>query len=164
MDKQKLLSQIQRAWESLEDAYAGLTPGQLETPGAIGAWSIKDALAHVTTWEEEALKNLPIILEGKRTARYKDLYGGIDAFNDEMVERKRALPLGDVLEQLDATHRRLVKYIAEAPDAEFTSETRFRRRIRWDTYSHYPHHEKAIRDWRAWTTAAQETASRETAA
>ena len=149
MDKQMLLSKIQRAWESLGDAYAGLSPVELETPSAVGAWSVKDILAHVTTWEEEALKNLPLILEGKRTGRYKDLYGGIDAFNDQMVERKRALPLAEVLQQLETTHHRLMEYIAAAPDTEFLTETRFRRRIRWDSYSHYPHHEKTIRDWRA---------------
>ena len=29
-----------------------------------------------------------------------------------------------------------------------TRETRFRRRLRLDTYSHYPKHARAIREWR----------------
>ena len=149
MDKQKLLSRIEQAWASFSDSFAGLTPAQLQAPDAAGAWSVKDILAHVTTWEEEALKNLPLILQGMRTARYKDQYGGIDAFNDQMTERKRAMPLDEVVRQLEATHRRFVEYVATAPDEEFVTETRFRRRIRWDTYSHYPHHEATIRDWRA---------------
>jgi hypothetical protein len=149
MDKQTLLKKIEQSWASFRDSYAGLSPAQLEAPDVAGTWSMKDILAHVTTWEEEALKNLPIILEGKRTPRYKDEYGGIDAFNDQMTERKRSLPLNQVLQQLDATHTRLLGYVASAPDSEFASETRFRRRIRWDTYSHYPHHEKSIREWRA---------------
>jgi hypothetical protein len=148
VDKQKLLDRIEGAWTSFLDSFAGLSPAQLETPNVAGAWSIKDIMAHVTTWEEEALKNLPLILEGKRTARYKDQYGGIDAFNDQMTERKRALSLDEVRRQFEATHKQLVEYIGAAPDSEFATETRFRRRIRWDTYSHYPHHEKAIRDWR----------------
>ncbi len=149
MNKQKLLGQIDRAWNSFQASYAGLSPAEMQAPDAAGSWSVKDILAHVTTWEEEALKNLPLILEGKRTARYKDQYGGIDAFNEQMTERKRGLSLAEVLEQLETTHRRLLEYIVEAPDAEFVTETRFRRRIRWDTYSHYPHHEKAILEWRA---------------
>ncbi|MBP1636454.1 MAG: hypothetical protein H6Q10_3028, partial [Acidobacteria bacterium] len=28
------------------------------------------------------------------------------------------------------------------------SDTRFRRRLRADTYGHYPHHTRAIRSWR----------------
>ena len=35
-------------------------------PGVVGNWSVKDVLAHVTTWEEEAQKYLPAILEGRR--------------------------------------------------------------------------------------------------
>jgi hypothetical protein len=149
VDKQTLLGKIDQAWNSFQDSYAGLTPGQMQAPGAAGNWSVKQILAHVTTWEEEALKNLPLILAGQRTPRYKDQYGGIDAFNDLMAERKRDLTLDDVLHQLEMTHQRLLDYIALAPDDQFDTETRFRRRIRWDTYSHYPHHEKSIREWRA---------------
>lgn len=149
MDKEKLLGRIDRTWNSFKASYAGLSPAAMQTPNAVGSWSVKDVLAHVTTWEEEALKNLPLILEGKRTARYKDQYGGIDAFNELMTERKRGLSLAEVLDQLETTHRRLLEYLAEAPDAEFVTETRFRRRIRWDTYSHYPLHEKGILEWRA---------------
>ena len=149
MDKQKLLSRIEEAWNAFQESYAGLSPSQMHAPGAAGTWSVKDILAHVTTWEEEALKNLPLILAGERTARYKDQYGGIDAFNDQMAERKRELSLGNVLHELEMTHQRLLAYIAAAPESQFITETRFRRRIRWDTYSHYPHHENAIRAWRA---------------
>lgn len=149
MDKQKLIGQIEKAWTALGDSFAGLSDAQLEAPGTVGSWSVKDILAHVTTWEDEALKNLPVILEGKRTARYKDQYGGIDAFNEQMTERKRALSLDEILRQFEATHRRLVEYLQATPDEQFATDTRFRRRIRWDTYSHYPNHEAAIREWRS---------------
>jgi hypothetical protein len=149
LDKQKLLGQIDGAWRSFQASYEGLSLAQMQAPGAAGDWSVKDVLAHVTTWEEEALKNLPLILDGKRTPRYKDEYGGIDPFNDLMTECKRELSLDQVLQQLETTHRRLLEYVATAPEEQFVTETRFRRRIRWDTYSHYPHHEKAIREWRS---------------
>ena len=35
-------------------------------PGVTGAWSVKDILAHVTTWEGEALKHLPLVLRGEK--------------------------------------------------------------------------------------------------
>jgi hypothetical protein len=66
-----------------------------------------------------------------------------------MTEQKRRLPLSDVLKQLDETHHRLIDYIRGAPEEQFTRETRFRRRLRLDTYSHYPKHARAIREWRA---------------
>ena len=65
-----------------------------------------------------------------------------------MTEKKRLLSLSEILKQSAATHQKLVAYILNAPEEMFTTETRFRRRIRLDTYSHYPEHTKAILAWR----------------
>lgn len=148
MDRQQLLKLLDKEWQALQESYAGLSDAQLAEPGVIGTWSVKDILAHVTTWEEEALKVLPLILEGGRPPRYSVMYGGIDAFNAQRTEQKRSLSLSDVMAQLEDTHRRLIGYVQSAPDELFRRETRFRRRLRLDTYSHYPLHTQAIRDWR----------------
>ncbi len=147
MDKQQLLKQLEKAWAALKEAYVGLSDSQMTEPGVMDNWSVRDILAHVTTWEEEALKYLPLILTGGRPPRYIQ-YGGIDAFNAQMTEQKRSLPLSDVLRHLDETHRRLIDYIRSVPEEHFTRETRFRHRLRLDTYSHYPKHARAIREWR----------------
>ena len=143
----KLLKKLDAAWTAFQESYAGLPDSRLMEPGVMGDWSVKDLLAHVTTWEEEALKHLPLIIEGGRPPRYVT-YGGIDAFNAQMTEQKRGLSLSDVRRQLDETHRRLIDFIRSAPEDQLAGETRFRRRLRLDTYSHYPKHAEAIRDWR----------------
>ena len=148
MKKRQLLNKLGQAWATLKESYAGLTDEQLVESGVTGDWSVRDILAHVSWWEEEALKYLPHILEGGRPPRYSVLYGGIDAFNARMTEEKAGLDLSEVLNQLDETHLRLVEYVSSAPEEQFISETRFRRRLRLDTYSHYPIHARAIREWR----------------
>jgi hypothetical protein len=132
----------------LKESYAGLSDAELLEPGVAGSWSVRDVIAHVTWWEEEALTHLPLILAGGRPPRYSVTYGGIDAFNAKMTERKKDLPLSEVLRQRDDTHRRLIALIESAPDDQVTAETRFRRRLRLDTYGHYPKHAQAIRKWR----------------
>ncbi|MCC6799099.1 MAG: ClbS/DfsB family four-helix bundle protein [Anaerolineae bacterium] len=148
MTKQQLLDKLERAWADLKASFSGMSEAQMTTPGVTGDWSVKDILAHVTTWEEEALRMMPVILENKTPPRYADQYGGLNAFNAQMSAQKRDLPLAEVLAQLDATHRRLIEYVQRAPDDQITRETRFRRRLRLDTYSHYPEHARAIRAWR----------------
>jgi hypothetical protein len=133
---------------AFNESYAGLSDVQLMAPGVTGAWSVRDILAHVTTWEEEALKHLPLILEGGSPPRYSVRYGGIDAFNTRMTEQKRSLSLPEVRAQSAATHGRLVDFIQSAPEHQLVGETRFRHRLRLDTYSHYPLHAAAIRQWR----------------
>lgn len=129
-------------------SYEGLPESRLLEPGVTGNWSVRDIIAHVTWWEEEALAHLPLVLGGGRPSRYSVKYGGIDAFNRLMTERKRGLSLAEVLRQQNDTHQRLLDYLQSVPEDQFTKETRFRHRLRLDTYSHYPKHAKAIRTWR----------------
>lgn len=117
-------------------------------PGVTGEWSVRDILAHVTTWEQESLKHLPTILEGGNPPRYSVTHGGINAFNRIMTEQKRGLRLADVRGELEQTHRRLIGFIESVPETQFRTDTPFRRRLRLDTYSHYPKHAEAIRTWR----------------
>ena len=148
MNRQQLLDKLDRAWTAFEESYAGLPDSDMTEPGVVEDWSVKDILVHVTTWEEEALKYLPLIAGGGTPPRYSVQYGGIDAFNALRTEQKRGLPLSEVLRQLEETHRQLVDYVRSVPEEQFTRETPFRHRLRVDTYSHYPTHARGIREWR----------------
>jgi hypothetical protein len=151
MDRQQLLTQLDKRWTAFKESYAGLSDSQMNQPNVTGNWSVKDIIAHVTWWEEEALKHLPLIIMGGRPPRYSVKYGGIDAFNALMTRQKLGLSLSDVLSQQDETHRRLIVYVQSVPEELLTRETRFRRRLRLDTYNHYPKHANAIRAWREQT-------------
>jgi len=133
---------------AFQASYAGLPNSRLTEPGVTADWSVRDVIVHVTWWEEEALRHLPLIIAGGRPPRYSVAYGGIDAFNALMAERKRDLALTDILTLQDDTHQRLIDFIQAVPEDQFTRETRFRRRLRLDTYSHYPIHTRAIQEWR----------------
>lgn len=149
MTKDQLLARLDDAWRDFEASYAGLSEPQLLIPNVTGAWSVRDIIAHVTWWEEEALAHLPLIRDGGRPPRYSVKYGGIDAFNAMMTERRRTLSLHEVLRQHEAVHARLVEYVRAAPDDLIRTETRFRRRLKLDALGHYPIHARAIRAWRA---------------
>src|SRR5207245_10354839 len=143
-----LLKRLDRAWVAFHESDAGLSAVQLIRPGVTGAGSVRDLLAHVSTWEDEALPHLQLILERGTPPRYSVRYGGIDAFNARMTEQKRSLSLSEVHAQLAATHRQLVDFIQSAPEHQLVGETRFRHRLRLDTYRHYPLHAEPTRQWR----------------
>jgi len=148
MSKEQTLTRIEQEWKAFLDSFAGLADNILMESGAVGHWSIRDVLAHIATWEEEALKVLPLILEGKPIPRYIR-YGGIDAFNAHEQERKRHLLLELVIEELATTHKRLLQFLTEVPDSMFLSKNRFAKRLRLDTYNHYREHAHHIGEWRA---------------
>lgn len=146
--RQQLLRRMEKAWDGFQESYAGLTESELLESGVTGAWSVRDIIAHVTTWEEEALKHLPLILHRRTPPRYSTTYGGIDAFNARTTEEKKDLALAEVLRQQQEVHRRLIDLIQGAPEEQLGGGTRFRHRLRLDTYGHYPKHGEAIRKWR----------------
>ena len=147
MTREQRLARMERAWAALRESVSGLSDAQLAEPGVAGEWSVKDVLAHVTTWEEEALKYLPLINSGGRPPRYASI-GGLDAFNAQTSAAKRKLSLAEVLRRFDETHQRLIAYLHTVPEEQFGTETRFRHWLRLDTYSHYPLHTRMIREWR----------------
>jgi hypothetical protein len=148
VNRARLQQRLERSWQAFRQSYAGLPDAEMLEPGVTGAWSVKDILAHVTTWEEEALKHLPLVLRGEKPPRYSVTHGGINAFNARTAARNAALSLAEVLQNLEETHRRLLRFLDTVPEDRMGAETRFRRRLRLDTYSHYPKHAEAIRQWR----------------
>jgi hypothetical protein len=149
MDRpQQLVKRLDKAWRDFEASYAGLSDPELLEPGVTGAWSVRDIIAHVTTWEEEALTHLPLVLRGRKPPRYSVTYGGIDAFNALTTEQKKSLSLAQVFRHQKDVHRRLIELIEGVPEDQLGGDTRFRHRLRLDTYGHYPQHASAIRQWR----------------
>ncbi len=113
MDRTQLLQRFDEAWRGLLASYADLSESEMIEPGVSGSWSVKDVIAHVTSWEDEALTHLPVILAGGRPPRYSVTYGGIDAFNAKTMERvrrsalvRRAAPAGRHALSARGAHRR----------------------------------------------------------
>ena len=149
MNRSQFLTRLDKAWQDFLESYTGLSETEMMEPGVTDHWSVKDIIAHVTWWEQESLAHLPHILAGGVPPRYSVTYGGIDAFNAQKTRQTSSSSLSEVLLQQDETHRRLIDFIQSVPDIHFARETRFRRRLRADTYGHYPEHAGAIRRWRA---------------
>ena len=143
MSRERLLNKLEREWQLFLQSFEGLPDNALLEPGVVGHWSMRDVLAHVTTWEGEALKALPLILDNKPLIRYAR-YGGIDAFNAREQERKRGLSLEQVRQELVATHERLISFLKGCPESAYVTGSRFLRRLRLDTYSHYREHASQI--------------------
>jgi hypothetical protein len=130
----------------LLDSTESLPDEAFFTPNVVGVWTLRDVLAHITTWEEETLKTLPWILKGQPVPRYAK-YGGIDAFNAREQEKKKDLTLHQVKDELQATHQRLVTFLQTVPESNFSSGERFLHRLRLDTYNHYHEHARQILVW-----------------
>jgi hypothetical protein len=147
MRKERLLMRMEKEWQNFLMSFEDLPDDALLEPDVVGNWSIRDVLAHISTWEEESLKNIPLILDGKSTPRYARA-GGINAFNAREQAKKKTLTLAEVKISLKSTHDRLVQFLSRIPDSDYISNERLIHRIRLDAYSHYREHADQIEVWR----------------
>ena len=144
----RMLDDLELTWTGFNAALDGLDDDQLLIPGICGEWSARDLIAHVTWWDAEALAHLPVVLEGGKPPKYSQTWGGIDAFNAAMTARDAGMPLDEVRARAAGTHARLVDYVRNVDPALLTPTSRFRHRLKLDSFGHYPIHTAQILAWR----------------
>lgn len=126
-----------QAIELLEDGHlrvaelvARLGADDLVRRGTIGGgeWSAKDLVAHLSSWEEIALRTLEDWRRGVRpwieSVFQED--GAVDRLNEENALAWLAAPGDAVLERFESSHRELTEAIAGLSDDEWTSAATYR--------------------------------------
>lgn len=156
-DKQALIEQIQVAYSAAETLLARVPPGDVNTAGVCGDWSVKDVVAHLTTWEERTLRWLREAEQGIPLKVPEPGFGWheFDALNAVGYERNQHRDYADVQRDFHQTQRRMLTAVETLTDAELRGEGRFAgmftdspgAAIAANTYEHYDYHMTQIRDW-----------------
>ncbi len=134
------LVEAERAgWEELESLVQTLSPAQAEIPGYEPEWSVKDFLAHLAGWLSAAGRTLEQIESGTYTPEDVD----VDTRNENYVVANRDQPLPVVLFELQATRRRLLRYLHGLNDIPPAAESALRKA----GPEHYAEHLPRLREW-----------------
>lgn len=105
---------LDRSFKSFMDSLGHLTEEELTATNVVGKWSVKDVVAHVWTWVDEAIE-VARAWNSPRSARNNTVYD--DAWNEKHVEDKSLLPLISVVDGLTGAHRRLIHMLDLADDS-----------------------------------------------
>jgi hypothetical protein len=97
-----LFSQIRIERGLLEETLSLLTHKQMLVPGVDGDWSVKDALAHISTWERWMICWTNSLLVGDKpdTPEQWD----IDLMNSRTYQLVKELPLAKILEEFHLSY------------------------------------------------------------
>jgi hypothetical protein len=157
MSKQEIRSALEASRAALLDALDGLTPEHLLQPRAVGEWSVRDVLQHLSLWEAELVRLLLHVEQGRQAV------GGsfvpnpdFDAINALWHAETKDRPLERVLEDFHGVRRQTLRWLGDFSDEDLT---RIRREAwlhnqslaRWIaeySYEHEQEHTLAIRAWR----------------
>lgn len=148
-NRDELVTRLEEARKALRAGIRGLTEEQMTRSGVVEEWSVKDLLAHVTSWEELALPDLARMARGdKAVLGSVDLYAAnFDPMNAIIMSMRRDLPLDQVLRELDIFHADFVAGVARLPDSVL-AEGQFGRLFVQITAEHDEEHGGQIREWR----------------
>ena len=148
-DREELLKDLEQARDELRASYEGLSDEQMVQPEAVGEWSVKDVLSHVASWEEVALPDLARIARGDVPALATiDLYSfDFDPFNAMIMSLRQALPLEQVLRELDIVRAEFTAAVGRLPESALV-EGQFARMLVQITAEHDREHTQHILQWR----------------
>lgn len=104
---------LDRSFKAFMDSLGHLTEEELTATEVVGKWSVKDVVAHVWTWVDEAVQTAKA-WQGRRP--WQDGVTFDDAWNEKQVQSRTALPLINVVDGLTGSHRRLVHMLDMAED------------------------------------------------
>ena len=90
-------------------ALEGLSEEEMASPCAVGRWSVRDVLAHILAWEDEAVTRLDLLAAERPQdiARITD-DEELEAWNARAHERYAGLPLAEVMRRLAEVQGRIL--------------------------------------------------------
>jgi hypothetical protein len=164
MTKSELLQQMHAGHSRFQALLAGLSAAQMTQPGVVGAWSVKDIVAHVVVHQHRLIRWLDERLRG-RLPDVAQPYGmpeeDLAELNEQIYQEHRHRPLAGVLSDLDASYARTLARVEAAPEEDLFDPDRFRleggeplwEAVAANTFWHTQEHGRDIRAWLADSTS-----------
>lgn len=149
--KQEMLSRLDAAWNDIRDLVDSIPEDEIERPGVVGEWSVKDLLGHMAFWAEKAALDLVLLREG-RSGEIQTPEGekGANDWNQREYRRRRDAPLESVRQEWLGSFQRARRALSDTPEELLRLEVKGwpqAVRYREDTYNHCREHAQHIRAW-----------------
>ena len=153
MDVTELASLIRTTSTRLELLISRLSVAQMNQPGAVGIWSVKDVLAHIAFWERHAVDVLRAARRGE--APPLAVEDETESRNASVVAQYYLAPLSAVIAAWSSAREELLEELQDISDADLNDPYRFPwsqgrtllDRIADNSYAHEQEHIDQIRSW-----------------
>lgn len=116
--KTDLLDQARKEHDLLDECLAGLSDAQYVETDIVGAWSVKDVLAHLTEWEQMALGWHAADQRGEQPEMPANGYkwNQTPELNQQIYEKHRERPLHHILADYRASYAEIIAFIKNMPE------------------------------------------------
>ena len=158
MDKTRILDEMRAKYAALEEILTPLDETLMATAGVNGDWSIKDIMAHITSWHHRLLVWLRAASRNEEPAiSGPDSDEEMDRLNEQFYEENKSRSLDDVLADFRTTYLQILDMVQTLDNEDLTNPHKFawtKGNPLWylvagDTYEHYLEHLQQIKVWLA---------------
>ncbi len=144
--------ELLEAWEALGSAVDSFSDMELEQPGVVESWSIKDLLGHIAFWAQQAAEGLQLIAAGRADeVRRPSDEKATDEWNEREWRLRKERPLSDVREEWLASFQGAMQALAAMPPEKLEEKLKGYTALKLfaeDTYEHYKEHLAHLTAWR----------------
>jgi len=161
--KGEILAAIDRDREAWETVLVEVGEAHMLEPGAMGDWTFKDLVAHITAWRARTLQRLEAAAQTKpepEPAWPADLQSD-DEINDWIHEQNQDRLLGEIVAESRESYARMAEIVQMLPDEALSDPDRFpwlegdalgASIVNGGLLAHFrEEHESALRRWLAQT-------------
>lgn len=149
--KAEMERRLEESWSQIITLVDSLPDSEIEVPGVVGEWSVKDLLGHMAFWAQKAAGDLRLLSEGR--ADQIETPGGeqaLNEWNEREYRRRKEMSPADVRAEWVASFEDARSVLQATPEELLWQEVKGwpqAVRFREDTYVHYQEHGEHIRNW-----------------
>jgi hypothetical protein len=153
MTVKELSALIRTTSTRMELLLAQLSVADINQPGAVGVWSVKDVLAHIAFWERYAVSILQAVAHGETPILPAD--DETERRNASVVAQYYQRSLAAVIADWQQAREDLLDALADLDNVDLNDPDRFPwsagrsllDRIAGNSYDHEQEHIEQIREW-----------------
>jgi hypothetical protein len=156
MTKQEILDAMQDSRAKLLEAINGLDPAEMQIPGVVGQWSVRDILGHITRWEAELVRMMFQLIQGMAPDFPTLTDPDFDKINARFQKENLGRSLDLILSDFQSVRKQTQRRLADFTEEQLSSPVYYQalkgiallEYIASNTYEHEAEHTAQIMAWR----------------
>lgn len=149
--KADAVRELEHQWAELRSAIEAVPENEIEAPGVVDDWSVKDIMGHVAFWADRGAATLA----ASNAGNFEGLVWGegenwVDQWNAREAEARKGKSFTDIRGEWVAAHEAARKALEGATDETLNAEFRQATVADYyvgDTYEHYKEHAEHVKAW-----------------
>lgn len=162
MKKETIISKLTTGRQEILGLLEEFSQDEMEIPGVVERWSLKDLLVHLTRWEAELIKLLWQAQGGNQPTTVHFIQDNADKINERWFQESLSRPFEVVWKDFLAVREQTLRRVKAFSERDLNDAQRFKwlgggalwEWIAEDSFTHEAEHAEHIREWKERLEAA----------